>query len=111
MESKSLERLAKNQSFFRQVNERMNDVAKGLDGRPSYDFLCECSDAGCTERIALSPEEYEWVRASPTRFVLARGHAVPAVEHVVERESEHQVVEKDGIAGQIAAKLDPRTAY
>jgi hypothetical protein len=110
MESGPLERLAKNESFFRQVNERINDVAKGLDGRPSYDFLCECSDARCTERIALSPEEYEWIRAEPTRFVLARGHAAPQIEHVVEREEDHQVVEKNGVAGQIAAKLDPRTA-
>jgi len=110
MESGSVERLAKNESFFRQVNERIKDVADGLEGAQTYEFLCECSDPGCTERIELTREQYEWVRANPTRFVLARGHTAPQIEHVVEREDEHVVVEKRGIAAQIAAKLDPRAA-
>ena len=110
MEAGSVERLAKNESFFRQVNERIKDVADGLEGAHAYEFLCECSDPGCTERLELTRREYEWVRANPTRFVLARGHAAPQIEHVVEREDEHVVVEKQGIAAQIAAQLDPRTA-
>ena len=110
MESGSVERLAKNESFFRQVNERIKEVADGLEGARTYEFLCECSDPGCTERIELTREEYESVRAKPARFVLARGHTVKEVEHVVEREDEHVVVEKRGVAGQVAAKLDPRAA-
>jgi hypothetical protein len=110
MESRSVERLAKNESFFRQVNERIKDVADRFKGAEAYEFLCECSDPGCTERIELTREQYEWVRANPSRFVLARGHAAPQIEHVVEREDEHVVVDKQGIAAQIAAKLDPRTA-
>jgi hypothetical protein len=106
----SIERLAKNESFFRQVNERIKDVADGLEGAQSYEFLCECSNAGCTERIELGREDYEWIRSSPTRFVLARGHAAPEIEHVVEREKDHMVVEKQGLAARIAAKLDPRAA-
>jgi hypothetical protein len=104
------ERLAKNESFFRQVNERIKDVAEVFQGPDTYEFLCECSDAACTARIQLSRAEYEWVRAKPTRFVLAAGHAAPAIEHVVERDAKHVVVEKLGVAGQIAARLDPRTA-
>ena len=110
MESGSVERLAKNESFFRQVNERIRDVAEGFEGAECYEFLCECSDPACTERILLTREEYEWVRSESTRFVLARGHAAPEIEQVVERESEHVVVEKRGLAARIAAKLDPRTA-
>jgi hypothetical protein len=110
MESGSIERLAKNESFFRQVNERINDVANGFADGESYDFLCECADPSCTARISLRQAEYEWVRANPARFVLAPGHAAPQIEHVVEREDEHVVVEKHGIAGHVATKLDPRTA-
>jgi hypothetical protein len=110
MEAGSVERLAKNESFFRQVNERIKDVANGFADDESYEFLCECSDPSCTARITLEPAEYEWVRANPARFVLAPGHAAPELEHVVEREAEHVVVEKHGIAGHVAAKLDPRTA-
>jgi hypothetical protein len=109
METDSVERLAKNESFFRQVNERIKDVADGFEAE-AYEFLCECSDPGCTERIELSQDEYEHVRAKPARFVLARGHAAPEIEHVVEREDEHVVIEKVGVAGRVAAELDPRTA-
>lgn len=110
MESESIERLAKNQSFFRQVNERIKDVANDFADDDSYEFLCECSNPSCTARITLKPAEYEWVRANPARFVLAPGHTAPEVEHVVEREQDHVVVEKHGVAGHVAAKLDPRTA-
>jgi hypothetical protein len=109
VESGAQERLAKNESFFRQVNERIKDVGETFSG-DEYDFLCECADPGCTDRILLTNEQYEEVRAKPTRFVLAPGHASPEIEHVVKREDEHVVVEKRGVAGRIAAKLDPRTA-
>ena len=108
MESESQERLARNEAFFRQVNERINDVSgSGDDG---YQFFCECADPACTERITLTTADYEWVRAKPTRFVLARGHVAPAIEHVVEREGDHVVVEKRGLAARIATKLNPRAA-
>jgi hypothetical protein len=110
MAAGSTERLAKNESFFRQVNERIRDVAETFQVADAYEFLCECANAGCTERIELSRAEYEWVRAKPARFVLAPGHTAPEIEHVVEKDHNHVVVEKLGIAGQIAAKLDPRTA-
>ena len=110
MESGSVERLTKNESFFRQVNERIKDVAKGFADDESYEFLCECADPSCTARISLTLGEYEWIRANPARFVLAPDHAAPEIEHVVEREESHVVVEKHGLAGRVAAKLDPRGA-
>lgn len=105
------ERLARNEAFFRQVNERIKDVADGIQGGDdAYEFLCECSDPSCAERLTLSRSEYEQVRQSSRRFVLAPGHVSPEVEHVVEYEGDHVVVEKVGVAGRIAAELDPRTA-
>jgi len=109
MESASQERLAKNEAFFRQVNERIKDVAAGFGG-DRYEFLCECADAGCTERITLTIEEYEAVRANSTRFVLARGHVAPEIDRVVDRGEDHVVIEKDGAAARIATMLDPRAA-
>jgi hypothetical protein len=110
VESESQERLARNEAFFRQVNERINDVADRFQGEHGHDFFCECADPECTERIRLTTAEYEWVRAKPTRFVLAPGHIAPEIEHVVEREGDHVVVEKRGIAARIATRLNPRTA-
>jgi len=100
-------RLARNESFFRQVNERIREIA----GRHDYaeqEFLCECSDPACTERIPLTVLEYEQIRSRPARFVLVPGHAAPELEEVVTREEDHIVVDKVGLAGNIAAELAPR---
>jgi hypothetical protein len=101
------ERLAQNESFFRQVNERIREIA----GRHDYveqEFLCECADPACTERISLTVVEYEKIRSRPARFVLVPGHAAPEFERVVEEEERHVVIDKVGLAGNIAAELDPR---
>jgi hypothetical protein len=103
------ERLAKNEAFFRQVNERISEVTDG-PAADRFQFLCECSDPACTERIELTRVEYEAVRADPQGFVVARGHVSPEVERVVEREERHVIVRKQGLAGRIAVRLDPRTS-
>jgi hypothetical protein len=100
-------RLAANEVFFRQVNERIREIAGDrLDA--TQEFLCECADATCTERIPLSLREYERIRERPARFVLVRGHSAPEIELVVDGEDDHVVIEKVGLAGNIAAELDPR---
>ncbi len=101
------ERLARNEAFFREVNERIRDIAGDSAGL-RHEFLCECSDATCTERIALSREEYEQVRADPTRFVLAPGHASPGIEVLVQHADDHMVVQKEGPAADVVRELDPR---
>src|SRR5437588_461497 len=105
------ERLAQNEAFFRSVNERIRETADlhGSD-RDNYEFLCECSDPACLERVTLSVDEYEAVRADARQFVLADGHTNEAIEKVVKAESDHVVVEKVGVAGKVAEALDPRTA-
>ena len=108
MEPAHAEPMARNEAFFREVNERIKEVAEELDRGVAYEFLCECADATCTQRIELPLSEYDEIRASPTRFVLSPGHDVQKVEHVVEREPDHLVVEKVGAAGKTASDLDPR---
>ena len=104
-------RLAQNEAFFRSVNERIRDLADGHGSdQHQYEFLCECSDPACVERVRLSLEEYEAVRADATRFVLAEGHEDGTIEKVIEAAPNHVVVEKVGVAGDVAQALDPRTA-
>ena|SRR5437868_151938 len=100
-------RLAQNEAFFRQVNERIREVAGGDEDR-EQEFLCECSDPSCTERITVSLREYEEIRAKPARFLLMPGHTAPEIEYVVEQDDSHLVIEKVGQAGNVAAELDPR---
>jgi hypothetical protein len=100
-------RLALNEALFRDVNERIREISDTFGQKDAtYDFLCECSDPECAERVVLTPAEYEYVRADSTRFVVAKGHAMPEVESVVERAKDHVVVEKEGAAADVAVHLD-----
>ena len=75
------ERSARNEAFFREVNERIDEVAATLgDDDHRYEYVCECSDPTCTERIELSRAEYRRLRTAGQGFVLAAGHQASALE-------------------------------
>lgn len=103
--------LAENENLFREINEHLEaSVLVGSDGASAQrcSILCECADVGCTEMIDLSAGDYERVRSVATRFVIRPGHDEPGVERVLERHPTHWVVEKTGVAGEVAEELDPR---
>lgn len=95
-------RAGENQSLFRDVNER---VRQAKDGRTNWmgtsQWMCECADVDCTERIRLSLDEYEQVRADPTHFAVfpEMAHVVPDAERIVEKHEHFWVVEKVREAG------------
>ena len=107
MDDLQKERLAKNEDFFREVNERISESAEahGSDTHP-YEFFCECSDASCVERVLMTLEEYAHIRAEPTRFVVKKNHVIHEIEHVVETVPDHMVIEKHGHAGRVAVELE-----
>jgi hypothetical protein len=101
--------IAKTESFFRDVNERIAESARKL-GSDSAEFICECDDRECTERVEITLEEYEQVRADGTRFLLAEGHENTRVEHVVKRRRHHAIVEKfNRVVAAAVRRRDPRT--
>lgn len=99
-------KVARNQALWREVNERIKAVA---DTAANVEFLCECASLECTETLSLSLAEYEHIRSSPVRFPITPGHVYPEVESVVEENERYAVVQKEGEAGEIVAKLDPRS--
>jgi len=107
------ERLAKNEAIFREVNERVGEVASSFDlsGRGDYyvDFVCECADSTCFEQVSLTLAEYREIRSNPIRFALVNGHVDLEVDRVVGRNDRFTTVEKKGEAAERAAELDPRT--
>jgi hypothetical protein len=107
------ERLGANEALFREVNERVAEVAEQFlaGGTPAtVNFSCECGDRACTEQIAMTVDEYEAVRAEATQFAVAPGHEVPDIEHVVARHPSYFVVEKhDPDSEEVARETDPRT--
>jgi len=105
-------RAARNQSLFREANERVKQLNEGFSMvLPVGEWICECADDACVERIELSPAEYEAVRNDGTHFLVAPGdeHVFLDVERVSERNERYWVVEKFGAAGELAGKLDPRS--
>jgi hypothetical protein len=104
-------RAARNQSLFREINERVRDLNEGFSlVLPLGDWVCECADHLCAERIALSAAEYEGIRQNGARFVVAPGdaHVWPDVEHVMERTDRYWVVETIGEAAAESERVDPR---
>jgi hypothetical protein len=102
------ERFAQNEVLFRTVNEAIEQKAIELGGLDGYEFICECSSAGCFDRVVLTLVEYEHVRSGGTRFLVASGHQNIEVELVVETHPTFLIVEKDGAAGIVAELADPR---
>jgi len=90
--SLSDERLAKNEILFREVNERLDDLATTWS--KTTDYLCECSETSCAEIIELTSDEYERVRSRATVFVVLPGHERPEIENVVEANERFMLVEK-----------------
>lgn len=104
-------RFARNEALFREVNERIGEVAASHgDGDVyRYEFFCECGNADCTFVVELSRAEYEGVRRNPRRFIVRPTHDVPEVEKVVEQHDDYWVVEKEDEAAEYVERLDPRS--
>lgn len=102
------ERLAQNEILFRSVNEAIEQQAIDFGGLDEYEFICECAQSSCFDRISLTLLQYEHVRTDGTRFVVVPGHENVEVELVVETQPGFVIVEKDGHAGIVADLADPR---
>jgi hypothetical protein len=96
------------QALYREVNERIASLSAQWS-TASLELLCECGTAVCSERIELSREEYEALRAQPTHFVLKHGHEAAGVESVIDSEDAFLVVANDGDAATVARRTDPRS--
>ena len=107
------ERLAGNEALFREVNERVAEVATHFVEVETHiepvDFTCECGRADCAEPIRMTLVEYEAIRAESTHFAVVPEHEQPEIEVVIERHPTYFVVEKSQEdAQEVARETDPR---
>jgi hypothetical protein len=107
------ERLAGNEALFREVNERVAEVATHFieveTSAEQINFACECGRADCAEPITMTMVEYEAIRAESTHFAVAPEHELPEIESVVARHPTYYVVEKrEEDAQEVARETDPR---
>src|SRR5256714_12081918 len=95
-----LERTARNESLFREVNDRIEELSENVEAQgiaPEgglVEFHCECGRDGCTERVRMTVAEYEHVRTDNDRFLVVPGHETPEMESVVESSDRFVVVDK-----------------
>lgn len=88
-----------NELAARAANQRAQQVIEHhtpdneLDGL-KIDFYCECSNADCTARIPLTLEQFKEMHAEQSHFVIAKGHATPAIEKVIKTKGSMQIVSK-----------------
>ena len=102
-------RIAKTESQFRDVNERIAESADDV-GLQQAALVCECADPDCGHQIEASLEDYEQVRSDGARFVVAPEHHVPEHEEVVESRPGYRIVQKLRAVGAAACRLNPRRA-
>lgn len=104
-------RIANNQSLSRAINERLAEwQERQAAPTEKHMFFCECGEETCRERVCLTLEEYEAVRASPVRFAVVPGHSFPEAEQIVGRFVDYLVVEKYDDVRVIVERTDPRRA-
>jgi hypothetical protein len=85
-------RLAKNQELFRELNDRIAELAAKWR-HSDMGLYCECSTTGCTEMIFVPADEYERVRTQPGTFLITPGHLVPESERVVSQHEGYDIIE------------------
>ena len=101
-------RIARTETVFRHVNERIAETAERF-GSDQTEFVCECADSDCQDRLEVPLEEYEEVRTESTHFLVADGHQEPGYERVVKKRRGYAIVHK--FTSSLAAavrRTDPR---
>ncbi len=102
-------RIAKTESSFRDVNERIVETAQRV-GANEAELVCECADPDCGDRIAAPLEDYEETRANGAHFLISPGHEEPEHERVVETRPGFRIIAKLRGVGEVARRLNPRRA-
>ena len=98
-----------NESWFREVNERLEQRAAGQGpAEETFPVLCECAREECGERITVAFSAYEQVRADPRAFIVLDGHVNDETERVLSTHDGYVVVQKFGPAGVVAEIENPR---
>jgi hypothetical protein len=86
-------RKGRNQALFRQVNERIAEIAADYAvANGVADFVCECSHLGCTEQVKMPTTAYGRIRDELTTFIVLAGHEDLEHEEVVERHDGYLIV-------------------
>jgi hypothetical protein len=104
--------VGKNEAVFREINEQVDAINRGLAAISDNQMhiVCECGDLLCVDRLVVPVARYEEIRADSALFFVEPGHDKPAFEDVVERADGFDVVRKrPGEPQRVAEETDPRS--
>jgi hypothetical protein len=101
----SADPLELNQQLFREVNEKLRELATPREdlvwnGRTKY--LCECGDQACLELLELTLDEYEGLRADHGLRAVVPGHE-SKTDDVMARAQRFHIVSSDSSPSDDAA--------
>lgn len=88
------QRLARNETMFRELN---GTQPLGWEGERK--FFCECADIACTEKTLLTHADYLRAHEDQRCFTVIPDHDDPTVETVIARDDRFWVVQKLPLAG------------
>jgi hypothetical protein len=96
-------RIGMNEALYREVNERVQEVADEADAGDVLTIVCECGAEHCTEEIQIGRSSYSELRSDDAQFAVTPGHEAPDVEDVVAHNDGYDVVRKrPGLPPKIA---------
>lgn len=98
--ARGLDRVAANELLFLRLARRAAVSRRGPGAVSFADFSCECANETCDYRVEMTPAQYESIRSSATRFVVAPrdAHVDAETERVVEWQPFYWVVEREPTA-------------
>jgi hypothetical protein len=82
------ERVARTEEFFKRVNDTMRNELGDGDGN----FLCECGNIACTEKLALNAEDLRLLHSIEGYFAVLPGHQIPEIETLVKENGRYAIV-------------------
>jgi hypothetical protein len=107
--SKRQERVARNESAAREINEKLEDAHEGEPSDRYIRMVCECGRDDCDRLVAITTQEYEQIRSDPVQFAVVQDHVIGDVERVVYETGRFLVVAKrEGTPAKVAIEEDPR---
>jgi len=91
------QRIEENEKLFREVNERVAQMQASFQSGPDPEWVCECGDETCFDKVAIPLTEYRDIREHDNWFFIVPGHEIPDVERVVAERGSYDIVEKGGL--------------
>ena len=96
-----VERNARAQVLYREVNDRIREMDAAFRHHGRIAVICECG-RGCAERLEVPVDEYDRARREPTYFLVATPHIASEVDRVIEDRGSWLLVEATGVAAEVA---------